>query len=91
MSKNIFVDRCILEVATSSAIAHYNEGAFALKSLFEKVNIPGRCFMQYCTSSDKKRVSEINMKSTVKVFKQRKTNGDKIVERKGETYVPGGF
>ena len=59
--------------------------------------------MQYCTSSDKKIRDEYKKirdeyEKYRKVQKQRKTRraakksyGDKIVEKEGETYVLGGF
>ena len=45
--KNVYVQRCILEIGTCSAVSVYNDGTSGLKSLFEKLNIsPGKSFFK---------------------------------------------
>ena len=97
--KNIFVERIVLETAESAAVISFNNGFCGLVSVLLKMAvIPGKYCLKNFKSSDDKRKTEVDLKTTDKVKKQRKCiraikkgYQDKCNEREGETYIPVGF
>ena len=71
--KNIFVESIVLETAVSAAIISFNDGFCGLVSVLLKMGvIPGKYCLNFFKSSGDKRKTEMDLKTTDKVKKQRK-------------------
>ena len=97
--KDVFVFKKTLEIGVASATISYNEGGTGLLKLFDKCGFtPGYFTTHGYLECDKRRVSNMDNKMSVKGKKRRKTlrgiaKGwiDKNDEAEGVTYSAGNF
>eukprot|EP00112_Aurelia_sp_Birch-Aquarium-sp1_P011533 Seg2424.2 transcript_id=Seg2424.2/GoldUCD/mRNA.D3Y31 product="hypothetical protein" protein_id=Seg2424.2/GoldUCD/D3Y31 len=98
--KEVFVGKTILELATNSAVIHFNEGFLRLKDVFKFLKLPVNKYMIDCAKrKDAKRVqnatkvsSETGKRQRKKIRAKRKGFTDKETELEGgESYSSGNF
>lgn len=98
--KEVFVGKTILELATNSAVIHFNEGFLRLKDVFKFLKLPVNKYMiDGAKRKDAKRVqnatkvsSETGKRQRKKIRAKRKGFTDKETELEGgESYSSGNF
>ena len=74
MSKKYFCIKKIVEIAVNSAVIAHNEGILGLAEVFKLLDIlPGYYFKLSAQRFDKKRLKNIELKSSERAKKRRKT------------------
>ena len=99
--KDTFVARRTLEVATASAVLHFNDGKSGILKVLKELGItPGHYTVLSSSESNKSRIRQMNRKSTEKVMKARKKDraiakgyidNENDDEDKIPSYFSGGF
>lgn len=97
--KEVWVGKLVLEQATYSAVAHFNDGSSALINILCQMGlVPGYFTQKNCVQADFNRLSSARRKSCDEVKQRRKDlramkKGfiDKNIEKEGESYSKGGF
>lgn len=97
--KEVWVGRPVLEQATYSAVAHFNDGSVTIINILKELGLlPGFFTYKYSIHIDSKRLSDARRKSSEQGKQRRKViratkKGfmDKNKENEGETYSKGGF
>ena len=100
MSKNVYVDRPVLELGVYSAVLSYNDGNFGLKGVLECFGVQmGHCSLQLSTKRDARQVQIMNnetVESTKRARKRRRAIKKGLIDKEKETepikaYCAGGF
>ena len=81
------------------AVANFNIGMKASLLIYEKLNfVPGVHMLRGCNKYNIKRVNLANQRITPKnklrrqvLRAEKMTKNDKLIEKEGDLYIPGGF
>ena len=99
LPKDIFAGRDVLEIDVSSAIINFNDGFCGLIDILGALNLnPGYFTQRFCIEHDKKRIENMELKTTVEMKRRRKRLPDirkgfqdNAEDIEGQTNTSGAF
>ena len=96
-AKEVYVEKDVIEEATFSAVAYFNDGSNSIYKVLQKLGCGGAHTRGLCRKKDLKRISASKRKSEQPALQRRKTlraikKGfiDKAEAAEGDVYTPGG-